>query len=625
MNEIQAPNSPAFLKPQFHNIPQKLRLLDRFVAWKFEPRKPGEEPGKIPYTPGRKNKRASSTNPATWGTFAQAEAAYLAGGVSGIGIVLNGDGLVGVDIDHCVGDGVPSEKAMALLDKLGAAYIEISPSGTGLRAIGYGEQLDAGVNGTLNGLKAEFYSTGRYLTLTGKTIKSGPIAVLKDFKTTADSFRAAKAAKLNQEAGQIENVSTCEKQHSLVQRLLCGEVYHDSLRDLAASWVAQGMAPAAAIATLEALMDSATQRAEWKARRDQIPDLVNSAYAKYQVRDFSDQLKNAAADTQHYRLLSSDDLHALPPLSWCVRGVLPSVGLAALYGPSGSGKSFLALDMAAAIAEGTRWFDCRVVARPVVYCALEGESGFKLRVQAWEKHNARSLPAELRMVLQSVTLTNPQNVKDLAAVVPPGAVIVFDTLNRAAPTADENSSKDMGQILEAAKALQRKVGGLVLLIHHTGKNEDAGARGHSSFFAALDAAVKTSRRGDRRVWKIDKAKDGKDGGEQAFTLDVVLMGLDEYGDSIDSCVVVPTGTTAARHPKPLTASQRMGLDSLTTALADDLFGSSVDREAWRDHFYSRHTAEKIDTKRTAFARVTCDLLALGLVCEAKGMFSIPDF
>lgn len=624
MNETQASIPTVFLEPQFHNIPQELRLLDRWVVWKYEPRKPGEQPGKIPYTPGQRNKRASSTNPTTWSTFAQAEVAYRAGGVSGIGIVLNGDGLVGVDIDHCVIDGVPSEKAMALLDKLGATYIEISPSGTGLRAIGYGEQLDAGVNGMLDGLKAEFYTTARYLTLTGMFIKAGPIAALKGFKAMADSFRAAKTTKLNQETGQSEAVSTGEKQHALVQRLLSGEVYHDSLRDLAASWVAQGMVPSAAIATLEALMDSATQRAEWKARRDQIPDLVNSAYAKFQQKGFTDQLEMATADTQRYRLLGGNDLHALPPLSWCVRGVLPSVGLAALYGPSGSGKSFLALDLAAAIAEGSRWFGCRVAATPVVYCALEGETGFRHRVQAWEKHNGRTLPVDLRMILQSVTLTAPQDLKDLAAVAQSGAVIVIDTLNRAAPTADENSSKDMGQILEAAKALQREVGGLVLLIHHTGKVENAGARGHSSLFAALDAAIKTSRRGDNRVWSIDKAKDGKDGGEQAFALDVVLMGHDEYGDSIDSCVVVPTGSPE-RHTKPLSASLRLGMDSLTAALADDLFGTGVHREVLRAAFYLRHTAEKIDTKRTAFTRVIAELLALGLICEANGMFSFPDF
>ena len=240
-----------------------------------------------------------------------------------------------------------------------------------------------------------------------------------------------------------------------------------------------------------------------------------------------------------YKLLGADDLRNLPPLAWRVRGVLPAVGLAGLYGPSASGKSFLALDMAAAVAEGRRWFDCRVEAAPVVYAALEGEGGFKLRVAAWEAHTGRALPAGLTMVLQPFKLTEPQDVRDLAAVVPDGAVVFLDTLNRAAPTADENSSKDMGEILSAAKLLQTLVSGLVVLVHHTGKDSTKGLRGHSSLFAALDAAIEVSRDGDRRGWKVAKSKDGQDGDAQAFKLQIETLGTDDYGDAITSCVVVP--------------------------------------------------------------------------------------
>lgn len=239
-----------------------------------------------------------------------------------------------------------------------------------------------------------------------------------------------------------------------------------------------------------------------------------------------------------YKLLGADDLRDLPPLAWRVRGVLPAVGLAALYGPSASGKSFLAFDMAAAIAEGSRWFNCRVEAAPVVYAALEGEAGFKLRAQAWEVSRGRALPDGLRMMIQPFKLTEPQDVRDLAAVVPAGAVVVLDTLNRAAPTADENSSRDMGEILEAAKTLQAATGGLVMLVHHTGKNAAAGLRGHSSLFAAMDAAVEVSRDGERRDWKVAKSKDGQDGETHAFRLKVETLGVEPTGEAITSCVVV---------------------------------------------------------------------------------------
>ena len=265
-----------------------------------------------------------------------------------------------------------------------------------------------------------------------------------------------------------------------------------------------------------------------------------------------------------YKLLGANELRDLPPLAWRVRGVLPAVGLAGLYGPSASGKSFLAMDMAAAIAEGRRWFDCRVEAAPVVYTALEGEGGFRLRVAAWEAHTGRALPAGLSMVLQPFKLTEPQDVQDLAAVVPAGAVVFLDTLNRAAPTADENSSRDMGEILSAAKYLQSLIGGLVVLVHHTGKDATKGLRGHSSLFAALDAAVEVSRDGERREWKVAKSKDGQDGDAHPFTLKIETMGTDEHGDAVTSCVVVrDTAAQDVRTVKlPQGGNQRLVLDAL---------------------------------------------------------------
>ena len=281
-----------------------------------------------------------------------------------------------------------------------------------------------------------------------------------------------------------------------------------------------------------------------------------------------------AKSAPRYKLLGANELRDLPPLAWRVRGVLPAVGLAALYGPSASGKSFLAFDMAAAIAEGSAWFDCRVTAAPVVYAALEGEAGFKLRAQAWEMSRGRALPDGLRMMLQPFKLTEPQDVTDLAAVVPAGAVVVLDTLNRAAPTADENSSRDMGEILEAAKTLQAATGGLVVLVHHTGKNAAAGLRGHSSLFAAMDAAIEVCRDGDRREWRVAKSKDGMDGEARQFKLQVEVLGFEPTGETVTSCVVVrDTALEDVRAVKlPQGGNQRVILDALRPMFKDGTTG-----------------------------------------------------
>ena len=275
-----------------------------------------------------------------------------------------------------------------------------------------------------------------------------------------------------------------------------------------------------------------------------------------------------------YKLLTAADLRDLPPLAWRVRGVLPAVGLAALYGPSASGKSFLAFDLAAAIAAGTPWFDCRVEPAPVVYAALEGEAGFKLRAQAWEASRGRALPDGLRLMLQPFKLTEPQDVADLAAVVPAGAVVVLDTLNRAAPTADENASKDMGEVLEAAKLLQMLTRGLVLLVHHTGKDSTRGLRGHSSLFAAMDAAIEVSRDGDRREWKVAKSKDGQDGEAHPFKLHVEVLGTEPTGDEITSCVVMrdTAAQDVQRVKLPQGGNQRLVLDALRPLFKDGRIG-----------------------------------------------------
>jgi hypothetical protein len=164
-------------------------------------------------------------------------------------------------------------------------------------------------------------------------------------------------------------------------------------------------------------------------------------------------------------------------------------------------------------------------------------------------------------------------VQDLAAVVPADAVVFLDTLNRAAPTADENSSKDMGEILQAAKTLQALTGGLVVLVHHTGKDSTKGLRGHSSLFAAMDVVVEVSRDGERREWKVAKSKDGADGDAHQFKLQVETLGTDEHGDAITSCVVL-RDTTAHEVRVKLSggSNQRLILDALRPLFKDGVTG-----------------------------------------------------
>jgi hypothetical protein len=226
----------------------------------------------------------------------------------------------------------------------------------------------------------------------------------------------------------------------------------------------------------------------------------------------ADLLSRTNAPPMRFKVQSGADLYAAPPMRWMVRGVLPLEGLAALYGPSGSGKSFLTLDVAAAVADGAdAWFGRRIMHCPVTYCALEGEAGMGKRVKAWSLHNKKPGPSDLRFITQPVDLLNARDVADLATAVQAaggsGGMVILDTLNRAAPGADENPSMDMASIIAAAKQLQILTGGLVLLVHHTGKDATKGLRRHSSLYAALDGAIEVNKTDSRREWRVAKSKD----------------------------------------------------------------------------------------------------------------------
>jgi hypothetical protein len=280
-----------------------------------------------------------------------------------------------------------------------------------------------------------------------------------------------------------------------------------------------------------------------------------------------------------YKLLTASDLANAPSLQWMIRGLFPRTGLVALYGPSGTGKSFLALDLAATVAGGaTEWYGMRVKNCPVTYCVLEGEGGMGKRAKAWAQHHGKLLPDELRFVTQPINLQQPLDIQDLADAIikagGAGGLVILDTLSRAAPEADENSSKDMGAIIAAAKALQGLTGGLVMLVHHTGKNSELGMRGHSSLFAAMDSVISVSK----IQWEVKKSKDDATGTQHQFKLETLVLGVDDEGDEVTSCVAVPsTAAFALRQSKKLGPHQVVALETVKAMGSDFMSGVHHDQ------------------------------------------------
>jgi hypothetical protein len=607
----------------FENIPSQMKALDRWVCH--------AKGSKAPRDAKMRKASGSSTNVATWASFPVAMERVKSGDYAGLGFILNGDGLVVVDIDHCVTQGVPDPKAIRLLEEMGATYIEVSISGTGLHAFGYAEQLEKGCKGNVDGLSVEVYSSVRFMIVTGNIIsKTNSLSRLKGFKELSQRLKPEYAIVQGDDPTPLYHQT---KHNELIRRIISGDVFHDSLRDLSASYISSGMASGSAVIALRALMQQSSGKNtdRWNKRYKQIPELVESAKIKFSDVNFEASLDAALfEEAPKFKLLTSADLAALPAQKWLIASVLPAEGLAAIYGPSGSGKSFLALSMCAAIAAGDGWFGHRTEQAPVIYLALEGEGGIKVRVKAWEKHHSQKLTDEMRLVLQSFKISDRSDLAQLIAAIrqfhTQGAVVVIDTLNRAAPTADENSSKDMGEIIEGAKLIQSNLGGLCILVHHTGKDQSKGMRGHSSLFAALDASIEVTRTKSARSWNVAKSKDGEDDLTHPFDLEIINLGVNEYGDPITSCVVVETSSVVVERSNQLSDSGKLALSTFYEAAEKNLeeadsVAVSVNLKDWRKIYYKRSTADNYDGKRKAFDRGRKQLTNAGVLSVENDIYT----
>ncbi|MEH6950707.1 DUF3987 domain-containing protein [Nitrobacter sp. NHB1] len=123
----------------------------RWVAWREEQRKGSEKLTKVPYDPVN-DRKGSSTDPSTWGTREQAEAAWRNhlddGSRGGVGIVLgklkDRSWLMGIDLDSCLDPktGKIESCAAKVLDRFNT-YAEVSPSGKGVKLFFLVAQEDA--------------------------------------------------------------------------------------------------------------------------------------------------------------------------------------------------------------------------------------------------------------------------------------------------------------------------------------------------------------------------------------------------------------------------------------------------------------------------------------------------
>jgi primase-polymerase (primpol)-like protein len=158
---------PKPLRVRAQNIPQTLRVKDRWVLWQYQYRE--GKWTKVPQQPNGRN--ASTTDANTWSPLVRVLQIYRAGGYDGIGfVVTEEDEIVGVDLDHCRDpkSGAMEPWAHDIIDRLDS-YTELSPSGTGIRIF-----VTAHFRSSSNRKGGvEIYAKGRYFTVTGQVLNNG--------------------------------------------------------------------------------------------------------------------------------------------------------------------------------------------------------------------------------------------------------------------------------------------------------------------------------------------------------------------------------------------------------------------------------------------------------------------
>ncbi len=233
------------------------------------------------------------------------------------------------------------------------------------------------------------------------------------------------------------------------------------------------------------------------------------------------------------------------PAEPLIKRVLDRGAFSVLFGPSNVGKSFVALDLAFAVARNTAWRRYKVFGGPVVYAALEGGGAMRKRIAAYAKHHGIDPSAvPLYVITQGLNLADPKCTDTMAIIDAlhevereeraPVRLLVVDTLARAMAGADENAVEQMGALVRNVDSIREQTGCHVVAVHHSGKDASKGARGHSSLRAAVDAEFEVA---DGLI-VTRKQRDHEIPPPWPFRLKEIELGFDPDGERVTSCLAI---------------------------------------------------------------------------------------
>lgn len=578
---------------QSMRAPTELRSLEGWLVWRYEAGD-GPKPRKVPHyaNGGKRTVNGTAEDRAKLVTFDAARAAAARRGFDGVGLAIMPEfGLVALDFDHAIVDGGLDPQVESLV---AGTYAEWSPSGTGVRAFFKGTGLpNAKSKGP--GFGFETFSTLGYVTFTSNALESVDLLGCEDrIAPVTSAVRELYRARFGERPQDVDDplmshqprlgltVSTLRE----MLGVLSPDLSHDE-------WLHAGMG---VHHETEGSEEGFALWLEWSAQGEKFPgehklrhrwdsfgrpdragrvvtarSLVTMANAAGYRVDLDApaspaELEAAASEEgapSRFKVVPAGEFASGTPTGWIVKGLLPAAELCVLYGESGAGKSFVALDIALAIAQGVPWRGMRTRRGRVVYVAAEGAGGVRGRLAAYASHHGIDLTSvDLGVVADVPNLLQREDAVALARAVGRGAsVVIIDTLAQTTAGGNENSGEDMGRAIAHARGIHRATGALVIVIHHAGKDTSKGARGWSGLRAAADAELEVIRDLQGRRVQVRKQKDGDDTGVWGFDLEPVNIGVDEDGDPVASCVVVESAVgVVGVIARPVGAIERAVLD-----------------------------------------------------------------
>lgn len=588
--------------------PDDLRDLPGWLMWRFEHVEGETKPRKVPYYTNKRKRhgvqgRAEDRQALT--TFDAARTAAARHGFDGVGFAPMPEwGIVALDFDNCVKAGAIHPDVEAVIT---STYAEYSPSGNGIRAFMRGHLGNLKAHGEPYGF--ETFSSKGFVTFTGNRLDlcdvlgtDNTIAPVNDEVLGAIRKRFKREERTTQVQQNDDALGLTLDQLAQALDVLPNDLPYEGDTSTP-NWLGAGMAmhheTGGSAAGFE-LWDEWSQRSpkystreyglsKWRSfGKGQGPTVTarslvkwanaNGAYISASAPATADEFEAVLAEAEAEAITAKkpprfnfEPVHlfsSTQALPWIIKGVLPQAGLAVMYGASGSGKSFAALDMGMAIAQGIEWRGRRVKQGAVAYIAAEGADGFRKRVAAYALKNGTDLASVPMTVLSaSPNLMEKDDARDIVLGIRASGgadVVIVDTFAQTTPGANENAGEDVGKALGHCKRIHEQTGALVVLIHHSGKDATKGARGWSGLRAAADAEIEVIREGDQRALQLTKNKDGEDGLQWGFALEVVELGVDDDLDPVTSCVVVEAEAPIKKGPgaKPMGKVEAVVFDVL---------------------------------------------------------------